>query len=556
MRQTARMQQQDCNSKIAVAEMRSGMKKIAAGFLVCIMVLSMFLPPASMVYAAGYHEYDMEKYVLQEMDAANIMGISMSVVSDEKEIYSAAFGADIATEDDYVLGSLTQSMTALAVMRMAEDGEISLKDTLSVYLPKYTALQDVTVEELLTQTSGIPSTAMLDGRDLAVSRISGKYEEAYVNYNLLGELIEEVSGETYEEYLTENILDPCKMNSTFSLRQNPELAGQVKPTYQTIFGYPNQKQYRYLQGQLADVPSGYMLSDVKDMGKYLQMYLKNDGEVMRQDSLDRVLENGPRIEEKTPVNHLFGSEETYTMGWISAQAGDTQVYYQMGYLADTMTYQVLVPDKNAGIIMMFNEADYMVGRQLTRTICEGVTRILLDQKPEHIKSGTYFRQHGMIDLFLLVLLVAAWMPVLLIGVWGRRLNGRFRVLRLVKDIFLHLLLPSLLLWGLPVLYGPWRMWQQYVPDIMYVVWAVIATLYFGAVVKILQFVVVMIRKRLHTEDEEMQDPIRPVVKSDTGVVGGFVLIDPLDDELTDEEEVEEEIEIEEEIETEEEDPQD
>lgn len=533
------------------------MKRILAGFLSCVLILSAFLLPTATACAAGYHEYDMEEYVLQEMDAANIMGISMSVVSDEKEIYSAAFGADANTGDDYVMGSLTQSMTALAVMRMVEDGELSLKDTLSVYLPEYTTLQDVTIEELLTQTSGIPSAAMLDGRDLVVRNTSGKYEEAYANYNLLGEVIEAVSGETYEEYLTENILDPCKMTSTFSLRQNPELVGQVKPAYQTIFGYPNQKQYRYQKGQLAEVSSGYMLSDVKDMGKYLQMYLKNDGEIMQQDSIDQIFQNGQPIEQETPTNRLFGSKETYTMGWISTQVEGKQIYYQMSYLANTMAYMLLVPDKNAGIIMIFNEADYMVGRELTQKICAGVTQILLDQKPGHIKSGTYFRQHGVIDLILLLLLVLAWMPILLIGVWGKRVSGRFLIPRLIKDIFLHIILPSAMLLLLPRIYGPWRMWQQYVPDIMYVVWAVIASLYFGALVKIFQFIVVMIRRKLHAEDgEEMSGLIRPIVKSDTGVVGGFVLIDPLDDELTDEEEIEEEIEMEEEIETEEEDPQD
>lgn len=522
------------------------MKRIIAAFLVCVMVTAAMVAPFSTVQAAGYHEYDMEDYVIQGKDAANIMGISMSVVSDEKEIYSAAFGADAQTGDDYVLGSLVQSMTALSILRMVEDEELDLDDTLSEYLPDYTGLQNVTIEELLTQTSGISMSAMSDSEDLAAENASGKYEEAYANYNLLGKVIEAVSGETYEEYLTENILDPCGMSSTFSLRQNPELSGQVKPVYQTIFGYPNRTKFHYRKGQWADVSSGYLLSDVKDMGSYLQMYLKNDGEIVQRESLRQVLQESQKIQNATPTNQLFGTEESYTMGWVSTKVEGTQIYYQMSCLANTMTYMLLVPEKNAGIVMMFNSADYMVGRKQVRSICAGVTQILLDQKPEKIKEGVYLQQHGVLDLFLLLMLVAAWMPILLIGVWGKRVSGKFNFLRLLKDLLLHIGIPTVMLCVLPRYLGPWRIWKEYTPDLVYVTWGVIATLYLGAVVKLLQFIVVMIRKKLHVaEGEEVQDPILPVVKSDTGVVGGFVMIDPLDDdEFIDEEDTEEEMEME------------
>ena len=102
-----------------------------------------------------------------------------------------------------------------------------------------------------------------------------------MNYSILGELIESVSGETYEEYLTENILDACGMTSTYSLRQNPEMQEEMSPAYKNYFGYPVAAKYQYnASDQWATVSSGYMISDVKDMGKYLQMYLKEGGDVV------------------------------------------------------------------------------------------------------------------------------------------------------------------------------------------------------------------------------------------------------------------------------------
>lgn len=171
----------------------------------------------STVQAGGYHEYDVEKYVMNQLSAASVPGVSVSIVSDQKEIYSATFGVDGKTQSDYVLGNLTQSMTALGVLSLAEDGEIKLEDDITTYLPKYSALKGVTIEKLLHQTTGIKKETMLD--QVKAEGKEGIYQNAYVNYSILGELIESVSGETYEEYLTENILDACGMTSTYSLRQ-------------------------------------------------------------------------------------------------------------------------------------------------------------------------------------------------------------------------------------------------------------------------------------------------------------------------------------------------
>ena len=109
----------------------------------------------STVQAGGYHEYDVEKYVMNQLSAASVPGVSVSIVSDQKEIYSATFGVDGKTQSDYVLGNLTQSMTALGVLSLAEDGEIKLEDDITKYLPKYSALNGVTIEKLLHQTTGI-----------------------------------------------------------------------------------------------------------------------------------------------------------------------------------------------------------------------------------------------------------------------------------------------------------------------------------------------------------------------------------------------------------------
>ena len=272
----------------------------------------------STVQAAGYHEYDVEKYVMNQLSAASVPGVSVSIVSDQKEIYSATFGVDGKTQSDYVLGNLTQSMTALGVLSLAEDGEIKLEDDITTYLPKYSALKGVTIEKLLHQTTGIKKETMLD--QVKAEGKEGIYQNAYVNYSILGELIESVSGETYEEYLTENILDACGMTSTYSLRQNPEMQEEMSPAYKNYFGYPVAAKYQYnASDQWATVSSGYMISDVKDMGKYLQMYLKEGGDVVNPEDIAGVLQNTVPVINKSKEDSLYGTEEAYGMGWMATQ---------------------------------------------------------------------------------------------------------------------------------------------------------------------------------------------------------------------------------------------
>lgn len=481
------------------------MRKGIAGMTALLLSMTVFFSGFVVAQASGYHEYEIEEYVMKELSAANVPGVSVSIVSDEKEIYSAAIGAGGNTESDFVLGSLTHSMTALGIMRMVEDGDVSLDDPVSVYLPQYDKLQgtSITLKMLLHQTSGIAADARLD--DLHVTGPVDVYENAYANYHLLGEVIEAVSGETYEEYITENILDACEMTSTYSLRQNPEMSDNVAPYYQTYFGYPVKGEYRYKENSQIGVSGGYLLSDSKDMGRYLQMYLKEGNGIVQPDSIKRVLEGSASIKQETDTNGLFGTQEAYGMGWISTDVEQTQVYYQIGMLENHMSMMILIPEKKVGAVMLFNEVDYTVGRSMIRTIGAGVAKILLGQEPDHISGRDYLLQHGTIDLVLLLILIAAWMPMFLIGFWKRKVSQKFSVVCLILDIVIHLLLPTALLITIPVFLAPWNTLFTFVPDIAAVLAVVIGTLYLGAVVKLIQSVILVIQKKLHLDEETFEE---------------------------------------------------
>jgi CubicO group peptidase (beta-lactamase class C family) len=134
------------------------------------------------------------------------------------------------------LGSITKQFTSMLVMQLVQEGKIKLDGKLSEYLPYYRkdTGQKVTIHNLLTHTSGIPSYTSLPGFFKNVSRdpygveefvkkyCSGdlkfepgsKFEYDNSGYFLLGAIIEQLTGQSYEKALQERILDPVGMKDT------------------------------------------------------------------------------------------------------------------------------------------------------------------------------------------------------------------------------------------------------------------------------------------------------------------------------------------------------
>lgn len=459
-------------------------RKITALMLSFVCFLSVF-SNSSAVQARVIHETDLENYIMEEMSAANILGMGISIVSADKELYCAAYGTAHKTSSDYVLGDLSKSFTAAGIMRMAEDGDLSLEDKVSDYLPEYKSLADITVQELLYQTSGIAFEQQMS--ELEATEGRGTFEDAFANYNLLGEIIEKVSGMTYEEYISDNILDPLDMTSTYSLRTGSDESSELLTGYQSYFGFPSALRYQYdKEDDWIQVPSGYLISDIKDMGKYLQMYLKEGGDVLSKDSVHRMLYDGVVIPSGSRLpGELFDGSARYSMGWIEKEVKGQTILYHAGKTENFTSLMVLLPDLDLGITLLFNSMDYMVGQKLIRTLEEGIISIEMGETLVKIDSKSYLLGHGAADAVMLFALIASWMPILLMGGWIRRRKKKLiYVPGLIVDILVQIVLPTVLLF---VLFGlvPSFIVKRFVPDVYITVIAVSGSLYLGGAVKLI-----------------------------------------------------------------------
>src|SRR5579859_2799639 len=180
-----------------------------------------------------------DDYVNGEMQSHRIPGASLIVVHTNQMVKRAVYGfanlelkVPVAPETVFEIGSLSKQFTAACILLLQQDGKLSVEDKISKYLHHQPgAWQNIAIRHLLTHTSGIKTYTDLDGFELRRHLTQDQFIEAlaaypldfepgqsfkYCNsgYNLLGFIVENVSGKNYWDFLSQRILHPLGMDAT------------------------------------------------------------------------------------------------------------------------------------------------------------------------------------------------------------------------------------------------------------------------------------------------------------------------------------------------------
>ena len=261
------------------------------------------------------------------------------------------------------LGSITKQFTSMLIMQLVEKNKIKLKDKITDYLPYYRKdIGDkVTIEMLLTHTSGIPSyTGNPDffektskqyyaPDDFIKEYCSGDLEfepGTKFNYNnsgyfILGAIIEHITGKSYEENIVENICKPLGLNNTgydnFEKIMSKRAAGYEK----TGSGY---RIAPYLDMALP-YAAGSLYSTVEDLYKW-DMALRGE-KILSKKYMDDIFKG--RVDARN---------SQYGYGWfidtISIDEQKLVVYNHGGGINGFNTINYIVPQKSQVVILFSN----------------------------------------------------------------------------------------------------------------------------------------------------------------------------------------------------------
>ena len=439
-----------------------------------------------------------DAFVSSEMLANRIPGLSLGIVHGTQIVHLQGFGAADATgrmvtpQTPFMIGSMSKSFTALAVMQLVEAGKVELDAPAQRYLPWFrvadpTASARITVRQLLNQTSGIPANSeneLKEGflstgnvtleqyvrglKTLVLDRpVGASFEYANTNYSVLGLIVQTVSGQSYETYIQQHIFSPLQMSHSFASEQDARRDGLAQG-YQLWFGFPFPTSMPYLRDLL---PAGYIISTAEDMAHYLIAQMSGG----RFENAS-VLSSAGMATMHAPAAVMFPGT-SYGMGWANGPINGVPTIWHNGSTGNFYSDMILVPKSQWGIVVLSNESGLpalLTGS--VEAIAGGVMNMLVGQKPSPSGPGVGTIYLILDSIFVLISALVLW-STLRLPRWyekfGRRwrqpgrLKRGFKLGRVGLRLTWELILPALLL-GLPILNGyiAWRTLFFNAPDIV------------------------------------------------------------------------------------------
>lgn len=346
-----------------------------------LLIFSFILPPVMAESEAtdNYFSAFLNEFMTTPEIAALYEGAAVTIVKDGEVVVQQGFGYADKSQEEVVdpnetvfrVASVTKSLTAVAVMQLVEQGLIDLDADIQTYLGdiEYDNPfdQPVTMKHLLSHTSGF------EIRDPDVSLFNDDFErfveiEDYVrakmppvvrepgtsymygNFDSLvqGLIVQNVSGQPFEDYMEEHIFAPLEMNSSGFL-----LEGNLLDNLAT--GYDPMGEPMDVYAVMPTVmPHGGMLTTADDMGKFMIAFLEDRASgaelLLTEQSVEEM------IEYRVATHPLLPST---TYGFESASqlpgAGSSQdVITKAGDLMGFSSYLWFVPEENLGVFVTYN----------------------------------------------------------------------------------------------------------------------------------------------------------------------------------------------------------
>ena len=313
---------------------------------------------------------------LQFMKDHQIPGMAIGVVHQSQVIFTGEFGSKnfllsgpITSHTVFNLASISKLFVAAAIIKLAHQGIIDLDAPVANYLPYFQLKQKVyrfiTIRHLLTHRSGLPrgpkfllfppehddaslkrSVIRLKHLDITVNP-GGKWRYSNIGYNILGALIAEVTGQSFESYIRDHIFLPLEMYDTTYFKAEIPAEQMACPHFrqgETILTAIDNDHRPY-------APSAGLFSTLHDMIHWAQAHLANGSynefHLYPADVFPQVLI--PQAETGLP-----SSEQYMGLGWFLGTYKGHRLAGHSGEQVGYKSHFLLLPDDHLGVIVMIN----------------------------------------------------------------------------------------------------------------------------------------------------------------------------------------------------------
>jgi CubicO group peptidase (beta-lactamase class C family) len=245
---------------------------------------------------------DVDRLFAEFAKSNRVPGAAWGIIIDGQLAHSGAAGvrditpnapnARVDADTVFRIASMTKSFTAMAILKLRDEGKLSLDDPAERYVPELKGLKypttdspRITIRHLLTHSEGFPEDNPWGDQQLAeteeelsrmlrggipFSNVPGvAYEYSNYGFAILGRIVSRASGRQYDEYVTQNILQPLGMTST-------TLHPSKVPANRIAIGYRWEDERWKVEPALPHGSFGAMggmLTSIRDLGRYVAVLL-------------------------------------------------------------------------------------------------------------------------------------------------------------------------------------------------------------------------------------------------------------------------------------------
>lgn len=347
-----------------------------------------------------------DDYLRQQQEDADIPGLAVAVVRGSEVVHRFTAGTDgdgqeITGRTPFLLGSVSKSVTALAVLQLADQGKIELDAPVQRYVPDFrlaSGADRITVRQLLAHTSGIPGDAVpTDSFGASIADLAevepapgNQYDYSDGNYLVLGALVAEVSGQSFGDHLRENVLTPLDMRNAATSEGEAEEIG-LPAGHRYYLGAPQRFESRL---NTAGVPYGFLATSLDDLTHLASAQLD-------------------------PASDLPAPQAG--LGWVESTMDDgTDTLWKAGSTPGYFAHVVLVPEQDLSVVVLANVYSPAMDAALVETAFN-VVRVLNGESPQEVGADPLLTTARILLVVAAVGLLAALVSTLVRRRPSRRL---------------------------------------------------------------------------------------------------------------------------------------
>jgi CubicO group peptidase (beta-lactamase class C family) len=342
---------------------------------------------------------ELDTSINEALEKWDVPGLAISIVKDGNVLFSKGYGVKNNTDKSpvdektlFAIGSTTKAFTAFALGQLVDEEKIDFDDPVTNYLPNFYLVnpyvtQEVTLRDFLCHRTGVKDhegdllwfrspydrQEIMSRLQYLTAETSFRAHFAYSNllYLAAGEVIPQVTDQSYDEFIKKRIFEPLGMTSSSTTFAELKKSKNIASPHYLLDDKIVPGEW-YSLDNIA--PAASIVSNVVDMSKWLCLQINggtfNETKLIKNETLEDILTPDIIFSSQAQYKKLFPNSKflSYGLGWFINDIDGYKVVQHDGIINGMTAYIVFVPKQQFGLVILCNRDSTLLPQALAYDI--------------------------------------------------------------------------------------------------------------------------------------------------------------------------------------------